>query len=257
MRTLRRVAIWVTLPILLIVAWWVLTLGDTNFFVPTPAALLDKFIDVWMGQRLLTDVLPSLGRLAIGLLVSTIIGIALGVLIGSVRWVRWLLEPLLEFMRAIPSTIMIPVLLLLVGINDTMKVIVIVLGCLWPILLNTIEGVRSLDEVLKHTADIYRFRGLPRLMFVTLPGASPLIIAGIRQSLAVGLILLVVSEMFAATNGIGYLIMNFQNRVAIPEMWSGIVLLGILGVLLSAGFQLIQNRVLRWYDGLKEASNDS
>ena len=74
---------------------------------------------------------------------------------------------------------------------------------------------------------------------------------------AVGLILLVVSEMFAATDGIGYLIMNFQNRVAIPEMWSGIVLLGILGVMLSAGFQLIEKRILRWYYGLKEAANDS
>lgn len=257
MRTLRQIAIWVALPIILIILWWALTARGASFFVPQPAGLFSKFIDVWMGERLLTDVLPSLGRLAAGLVISTIVGIALGVLIGSVRWVRWLLEPLLEFLRAIPSTIMIPVLLLLIGINDTMKVVVIVLGCLWPILLNTIEGVRSLDEVLKHTADIYRFKGWPRLAFVTLPGASPLILAGIRQSIAVGLILLVVSEMFAATDGIGYLIMNFQNRVAIPEMWSGIALLGILGVLLSAGFQLLQNRVLRWYDGLKEASNDS
>lgn len=128
--TLRRVAEWVTLPILLIFLWWVLTINGSSFFVPTPGELVEKFITVWMGERLLTDVLPSLWRLLLGMVISTIIGIALGVLIGSVRWARWLLEPLLEFLRAIPSTIMIPVLLLLVGINDTMKVVVIVLGCL-------------------------------------------------------------------------------------------------------------------------------
>ena len=78
----------------------------------------------------------------------------------------------------------------------------------------------------------------------------------IQIGLSVGLILLVVSEMFASTDGIGYSIINFQNRVAIPEMWSGIVLLGIIGVLLSVAFQAIQKRVLGWYYGLKEASND-
>ena len=140
-----------------------------------------------------------------------------------------------------------PFLLLLIGINDTMKVTVIVLGCLWPILLNTVEGVRSLDEVLTNTARVYRLRGFDRIRYLVLPGASPLIMAGIRHS---------VSEMFASTDGIGYSIINFQNRVAIPEMWSGIVLLGIIGVLLSVAFQAIQKRVLGWYYGLKEASND-
>lgn len=254
---LVQIARWVTVPVLATLLWWALTSRGTNFFVPQPGTLFSRLWDVWLTERLTSDVLPSLGRLAVGLLASVVLGILLGAAIGSIPWLRWLLEPVLEFMRAVPSTILIPVLLLLIGINDTMKVTVIVLGCIWPILLNTIEGVRSIDEVLRHTASVYRIKGLSRLFLVTLPGASPQIIAGIRQSLAVGLILMVTSEMFAATDGIGYAIINFQNRIAIPEMWAGIVLLGIIGVALSLIFQFLEKRILAWYHGLKEASNDS
>lgn len=256
MIVLKRIGAWFGLPAILIAIWWVSTAQGVNFFVPKPDKLASTFANVWFSEKFFTDVLPSMGRLSISLLISVVIGVLLGVGIGLSRNLRWLLEPLLEFIRAVPSTILIPVLLLLIGINDTMKVTVIVLGCLWPILLNTVEGVRSLDEVLKNTARVYGLRGFDRIRYLVLPGASPLIMAGIRHSLAVGLILLVVSEMFASTDGIGYSIISFQNRVAIPEMWSGIVLLGIIGVLLSVAFQAIQKRVLGWYYGLKEASND-
>lgn len=256
MMVLKRLGIWFGLPAILIFIWWAYTAQGANFFVPKPGKLATTFVDVWFGERFVTDVIPSVTRLLISLAISLVLGVSIGMAIGLSRTLRWLLEPLLEFIRAVPSTIMIPVLLLLIGINDTMKITVIVLGCLWPILLNTVEGVRSLDEVLKNTAQVYRLRGIDRIRYLVLPGASPLIMAGIRHSLAVGLILLVVSEMFASTDGIGYLIINFQNRVAIPEMWSGIFLLGIIGVLLSVVFQAIQKRVLRWYYGLKEASND-
>ncbi|MBX7444392.1 MULTISPECIES: ABC transporter permease [unclassified Arthrobacter] len=256
MIVLKRLALWFGLPAILIAVWWAFTAQGVNFFVPKPDKLANTFVTVWFSEKFFTDVMPSMGRLLISLAVSLVLGVALGIAIGLSRTLRWLLEPLLEFIRAVPSTILIPVLLLLIGINDAMKITVIVLGCLWPILLNTIEGVRSLDEVLKNTALVYRLRGFDRIRYLVLPGASPLIMAGIRHSLAVGLILLVVSEMFASTDGIGYSIINFQNRIAIPEMWSGIFLLGIIGVLLSVVFQAIQKRVLGWYYGLKEASND-
>jgi ABC-type nitrate/sulfonate/bicarbonate transport system permease component len=256
MSTVSRVLSWIGLPVLLIAAWWLATAQGANFFVPTPGELAETFVEVWFGERFFSDVLPSVWRLLVSLMIAFVLGVALGVAIGSSRVLRWLLEPLLEFVRAIPSVILIPVLLLLIGINDAMKVTVIVLGCLWPILLNTIEGVRSLDEVLVATGRVYRLRGFDRLRLLVLPGAMPHILAGLRHSLAVGLILMVVSEMFAASEGIGYSIINFQNRIAIPEMWSGIALLGIIGVALSIGFQAIQKKSLRWYYGLKEASND-
>lgn len=256
MIALKRIAMWVGLPAILIFLWWLFTAQTASFFVPPPGEVAQDLVEVWFGELFFSDVLPSIGRLLIALVISIVVGTALGVVIGLSRPARWLLEPLLEFIRAIPSTILIPVLLLLMGINDAMKITVIVLGCLWPVLLNTIEGVRSLDEVLKNTGRVYRLHGADRIRHLVLPGASPQIMAGIRHSLAVGLILMVVSEMFASTDGIGYSIIAFQNRVAIPEMWSGIVLLGIIGVLLSVAFQFAQKRVLRWYYGLKEASND-
>lgn len=257
MTAVKKLGMWLGLPIILIALWWLATSQGANFFVPTPEKLVQKFVDVWIGERFMADVVPSVTRLLLGLVISIIIGIGLGIAIGLARPLRWLLEPMLEFIRAVPSTIMIPVLLLLIGINDAMKITVIVLGCLWPVLLNTIEGVRSLDDVLTNTAKVYGIKGRTRVAYLVLPGALPQIMAGIRHALAVGLILMVVSEMFASTDGIGHAIINFQNRVAIPEMWSGIVLLGIIGVLLSVAFQAIQKRVLRWYYGLKEASNDS
>lgn len=255
MNVLKNLAYWLGLPVILVIIWYFATLGDVSTFIPRPLPLWEKFVSVWLGGNFLSDVLPSIGRLLLALGISIVLGIVFGVLIGSFREARWFFEPLFEFLRAIPSTIMIPVLLLIIGLNDSMRITVIVLGSVWPVLLNTIAGVRSIDEVLSNSAKIYNIRGWNRLWHLVLPGASPAIMAGVRQSLAVGLILMVVSEMFASANGIGTLITNFQNRVAIPEMWSGILLLGIVGVLLSAIFALVQKGVLKWYDGLKAAAD--
>jgi len=255
-KALKSFGYFIGLPVLLIAGWWFATRDGGSFYVPTPDQLVTAFRTIWLGDGFTQDALPSIARLLVGLALSIVLGVGLGIAIGAIDWVRWLLSPLLEFLRAIPSTIMIPVLLLLIGINDAMKVTIIVLGCLWPILLNTIKGVASIDEVQSDTGRVYGLTGIDRMRYLVLPAASPQIFAGIRQSLAVGLVLMVVSEMFAATEGIGYAIINFQNRIDIPEMWSGIVLLGLLGVALSVLFQIVQSRVLGWYEGLKESAND-
>jgi ABC-type nitrate/sulfonate/bicarbonate transport system permease component len=145
--------------------------------------------------------------------------------------------------------------MLLVGINDSMKVAVIVSGCVWPVLLNTIEGVRAIDPVQNETTRSYGITGFNRVRYQILPSAAPQIFAGVRQSLSIGLILMVISEMFASSSGLGFAIVQFQRSFAIPEMWSGIVVLGLIGVAMSLIFQWIQRTVLRWYNGLKEVEN--
>lgn len=257
MTALRRTAQVLALPLVLLAAWYVLSAGSTNIYSPPLADILRQFKTVWVdGDRFTADVLPSLGRLAVGYALAVALGVGLGVLLGSSRTVRQLLEPLLEFFRAVPAPVLIPVLILLAGIGTTQKVLVIASGCIWPVLLNTVEGVRATDPTLADTCRSYGITGAARLRHLVLRSASPQIVTGMRQALSIAVILMVISEMFASDNGIGYAVLDFQRSFAIPEMWSGILLLGVLGVLLSLLFRLFEARTLAWYHGLRRAQRD-
>ncbi|WP_026819892.1 ABC transporter permease [Arthrobacter castelli] len=251
----KRAAFLLGLPVLLVLTWWVTTIGSTSFFVPKPGELAQTFVRVWIGDRFFEDVVPSVTNLAAGIVLAIVLGIGFGVLIGSVRWLRALTEPTLEFFRALPPPVLVPVLMLLIGINDSMKIAVIISGAIWPVLLNTIEGVRAVDSVLSDSARTYGINGWARVRHLVLPSAGPQIAAGIRQCLSIALILMVISEMFASSAGLGFTIVQFQRSFAIPEMWSGIVVLGLIGIILSFIFQWTERRVLRWYHGLREVEN--
>ncbi|WP_219468751.1 ABC transporter permease [Nonomuraea rhizosphaerae] len=247
MRALRRAVTWFGLPVLLVLVWWLVSGG--SFYLPDPLKVVRAFWDTWVSARAFEDVLPSLGRLLLGYVAATLLGVGLGVLVGLSPRLRATLEPVLEFFRAIPPPVLVPLLMLLAGIDTPMKVLVIVSGCVWPILLNTVEGVRALDEVLADTCRMYGVRGGSRLRRFVLRGASPQIMAGLRQALSIGIILMVISEMFASSSGLGFTIVLFQRQFQIAEMWSGILLLGLIGLALSFLFRLLERRVLSWYYG--------
>ncbi|MEU1386396.1 MULTISPECIES: ABC transporter permease [unclassified Nonomuraea] len=243
MRALRLVA----LPAALVLVWW--AVGGSTFYLPGPAEVGRAFATTWFSRRLLDDVLPSLARLLAGYAVAGLLGVGLGVPIGLSRRLRATLEPVLEFFRAVPPPVLVPLIMLLAGIDTAMKVLVIVSGCLWPVLLNTVEGVRALDEVLSDTCRMYGVRGASRLRRFVLRGASPQIMTGLRQALSIGIILMVISEMFGGSSGLGFTIVLFQRQFQIAEMWSGILLLGLLGLGLSLLFGRLERWVLAWYHG--------
>jgi ABC-type nitrate/sulfonate/bicarbonate transport system permease component len=253
---LKRLGIAMALPMVLVAAWWFASAGSTDFYFPPLATIIGVFPDTWFGARLADDVLPSLGRLAAGYTAALGLGVGLGMLIGSSPALRALVEPLLEFLRAIPPPVLVPILVLVAGIGNTMKVLVIISGCLWPILLNTVEGVRAVDEVLADTCRTYRIRGRLRWWHLVLRSASPQIVTGARQALSVGIILMVISEMFAASSGLGYTVIQFKDGFQIPQMWSGVLLLGLLGVLLSLLFRLAERPVLGWYHGSRAVERE-
>jgi ABC-type nitrate/sulfonate/bicarbonate transport system permease component len=249
----KRLGLALGLPIVLIVVWFVASDGSQSFYAPPLRKILSAFADTWTPERLRADVLPSVLRLLVGYALAALLGIAIGVAIGANPRLRATVEPVLEFFRAIPPPVLVPVIMLFAGIGNGMKIIVIAAGCVWPILLNTVEGIRAVDGVLSDTARAYGITGVARLRHLLLRGASPQIAAGLRQALSIAIILMVISEMFAASNGLGFAIVQFQRSFAIPEMWSGILLLGVLGFLLSLVFRLVERRALAWYYGLREA----
>jgi ABC-type nitrate/sulfonate/bicarbonate transport system permease component len=244
----------VALPIVLIAAWWVVSADSTSFFWPPLSTIVDAFRETWTWAKVRSDVLPSLARLAIGYAIALVVGVLLGSAIGLSRTLRAFLEPTLEFFRAIPPPILVPVIAVFAGYTGwTAKIITIALGCLWPILLNTVEGVRGLDEVLVDTARSYRMRRHTRFTQVVLRGSSPQVAAGARQALSIGVIVMVISELFGANRGLGASIVQFQRSFAIPQMWSGILLLGLIGFALSVLFRIVEHRSLAWYRGLRQA----
>ncbi|MBW6434451.1 ABC transporter permease [Actinoplanes hulinensis] len=257
MNVVKRILLAVALPLILFAGWYFLSAGSESFYSPPLEKILVAFGDTWSLDRLRADVVPSLLRLFAGYLLAALIGIGAGVAIGMNRRLRATVEPVLEFFRAIPPPVLVPVIMLFAGIGDAMKVIVIVFGCIWPILLNTVEGVRAVDSVVLETARSYGVNGVARITKVILPSAGPQIAAGLRQALSIAIILMVISEMFAASNGLGFTIVQFQRSFAIPEMWSGIILLGLLGFVLSLLFRLAERRALRWYEGLRAAQRQS
>ncbi|HET7502871.1 MAG TPA: ABC transporter permease subunit [Kofleriaceae bacterium] len=249
---LRWLAVALSLPAALLALWWIASAHSKSFYLPPLRTIIAAIGPTW-APRLTSDVVPSVARLLAGYAGAVILGVGLGVPLGARPRLRALLEPALELFRAIPPPAIVPVFLLLFGIGTPMKLLVIASGAVWPVLLNTIEGVRAIDEVLDDTCRCYGITGALRLRVLVLGAASPQIVTGMRQALSIAIILMVIGEMFASSSGLGFAIVDFQRGFSIPQMWSGILLLGALGFGLSLGFRAFEARVLRWYHGQRRA----
>ncbi len=248
-RRVLELVLEVTVPIILLAIIWAWTSSTGTFYYPPLPDVLDRFADNWLFERVGSDVWPSLRRMALGYAIAVALGVGVGTALGGSRVLRRGTAPVVEFLRSIPPPALIPFGIVVIGVGDSMKVFIIAFVCVWPVLLNTIDGINGIDPTLRETARVYGVSGTDRLLRMTLPAASPQIFAGMRTSLSLALILMVISEMVASTNGIGYFVLEQQRTFAIPEMWSGILLLGILGYVLNLIFILVERRVLAWHRG--------
>jgi ABC-type nitrate/sulfonate/bicarbonate transport system permease component len=242
----------VVIPIIAIVTWWVLSANSTSLYFPPLSRIMRSFKSIWLFSHFGSDVVPSLQNLAAGLAIATAGGIVFGLALGLLPIFADALAPVMEFLRAVPGIALLPAALLLLGIGPQMKISLIAYGTVWPILLNTIEGVRGVDPVVAEVASGFRVRWRDRLLRIILPAASPQIVAGMRTALSIGITVIIFSEMIGSTNGIGFEILSAERSFAVPGMWAGIVLLGILGYLLNLAFRGLESYVLRWHRGMRQ-----
>lgn len=235
------------LAVLLLALWWIISSGSASFYFPPLQDILSVlWRDLFWGP-LGPYLLVSLGNLAVGLAIAIVLGVAFGLVVGRAEKFRTIVSPTLNFLRAVPPASIVPIIIIALGVGSAPKIFVIALGCFWPILLNTIDGVRGTLPALIETARAYRIPASLAIFRVALPAALPQIMAGIRVALAVGLVLMVISEFFGADAGVGFYITDASTRFAIRETWAGTLLVGIMGYVLSFGFLLIERRLLRWY----------
>jgi ABC-type nitrate/sulfonate/bicarbonate transport system permease component len=233
---------------------WAWTSQSETFYYPPLSDVFERFADNWLFERVGSDVWPSLRRMMIGYWLAVFVAVVVGIVLGGSRTLRRATSPIVEFLRSIPPPALLPFAIVVIGVGDDMKIFIIAFVCLWPVLLNTIDGINGIDPTLRDIARVYGVSGRDRLLRMTLPAASPQIFAGMRLGLSLAIILMVISEMVASTNGIGFFVLQSQRSFAIPEMWSGILLLGILGYVLNLAFVIIERRVLAWHRGAKASA---
>jgi sulfonate transport system permease protein len=232
----------------LLLLWQVLASAQviSPLFFPSPVRTMEALWAQMAGGQLWSPLTSTLSRMAWGWFVASLLGVILGALISSSDLVRRMTHPLLEFMRPLPASAIIPVAILAFGLSSTMSTAVIAFGSIWPVLLASVQGFSAVDERLREVASVMRLSTLERFVKVNLPSAMPGILAGARVGLSVALILAVVTEMQASLTGIGQNILMAQRSFKTPDLYAGVVVLGAIGFVTSAAIQAVENRVLRW-----------
>lgn len=218
--------------------------------LPPASAILRTFFQVIASGEVLEHLGVSLWRAGLGYTLAALFAVALGVAMGYWRRIYDACEITIEYLRALPPPAIIPLAMVFLGIGDALKVFIIFFSCAFPILVNTIDGVRGVDPVLIRTARTFGLNPWQTAWKVILPAAAPFIMTGLRIAIAIALILTVISEMIGATSGIGYFILEAQRTLHVTRMYAGILVLALTGYAINRVFLLIDERVMAWHKGL-------
>ncbi|MGJ3507799.1 ABC transporter permease [Enemella sp. A6] len=239
------------IPAIIVAIWWVLSAQETiGLFVASPVDAVVTFYETFVvGDAVVAHLLPSLQRALIGLFLAIVLGITIGVLLGTSAVLRGLFQPLVHLGRSLPSPALLGVFFFLFGTGDTPKIFLIAFSVIWPILLNTIDGVAAVGTTRAQAARVFRIPAHRVLTHIILPGAAPKIFAGIRTSMSFSLILMIISELQKSENGLGYLLIQSQRNFNYSTFFAVLIMLVIIGVVFNLIFLAVERRVLAWHRG--------
>jgi ABC-type nitrate/sulfonate/bicarbonate transport system permease component len=233
----------------LLAVWEVGARRDGSFYSQPVSEVVPRAWDVWPSAAFLQAAGASLERLAAGYTLGAASAIALGLVLGASPALRRMLGPTTEFLRALPVIAVVPLAVVLLGVGDAMRIGVIAFGVFFPVLVSTIAGVRAVSPEIRDTAALLQVGRLERSIEVDLPAALPSIFAGLRTSLSIGLVLIVISELSGEGGGLGVYMLEQKDLFRVPEMYAAILFLGLLGYVLNRLFLALERRALAWHHG--------
>lgn len=235
-------------PTSLLALWQLASLYDllSPAYFPEPMQTFNALYESFATGTLFEPFMATTSRMFQGWFIASLLGVILGALISSSTVAREYLLPTIEFLRPFPASAIIPAVILALGLSNAMAVTVIAFGAIWPVLLNTIYGFSAVEPRLKEVAAALDFSQSRYIRKMVLPSALPDIFTGLRVSLTISLILAVVVEMQGAQEGLGQNILLAQRLYRSPELYAGIVVLGLLGFVISWGLDGVERRLLRW-----------
>jgi ABC-type nitrate/sulfonate/bicarbonate transport system permease component len=255
---IRKVAaavlrLWIV-PVVL-VAWELTTRALEHPFFPPPTSILAHMgglwfsgppTQLWLNDTALSNFPHSVRNLLTGWVVSGVAGVVIGLALGRSPLFFRFFDPIIQFGRALPPPALLPLFVALFSTGTRMQVTAITFGIIWPVLFNAADGARNVDPLHLETARVFRLSRTQRLFRVILPSAMPKIFAGLRLSLSLALILMVIAETFS-TVGIGYQLRLAERNYEPPGVWAAIIVLSVLGFVLNQMFLMVERRTLVWH----------
>lgn len=235
-------------PILFLLVWeFTVRIGILDYrFFPPPTVVIITLIEMIMSGELFDHLFISLQRILLGFLLGAVPGVILGLLIGWNRWFRAFLDPLISAFYPIPKISLLPLILIIFGIGEMSKVIIVAIAGMFQVLLTTAHGVRNIDPVLIQAGKNYGAKGFTLFSKVILPASLSSIFSGLRLSLGICLLIIVAAEFVAANHGIGYMIWISWSTLSVKKMYVGLVVIAALGILFTRGLESLGKRLMPW-----------
>jgi ABC-type nitrate/sulfonate/bicarbonate transport system, permease component len=250
---LKDIVIGAAIPAVLLILWQIAASAGyiSPVFMPSPASILSAFWTLAASDNLVHHLLVSMGRAGLGFLIGGAAGLLLGLLTGLFRKAQYLLDPSFQVLRLIPHLAIAPLIILWFGFGETSKIAIIVTGSFFPLYINTFLGIRNVDNKLFEVSRILGFSPLKRLTGLILPASLPDILIGVRISLAVSWIGLVVAELIGSRAGIGFLINEAKQNSDTSVIFVGIIIFAVIGKLIDSLMKALEVRWLNWRDSYK------
>jgi NitT/TauT family transport system permease protein len=235
-------------PVIALLIWEVCSRSgvmDTRFF-PPPSAIFYHLFFVSPEEGIIEDIIASLNRLLWGYLAGCSLGIILGIGMGLYAPIRTALYPLIAVTYPIPKIAILPLVMLIFGIGDLAKMVVVAIGSFFLVLINTLHGVDSIERIYHDVAAVYKIKRHNFILKVILPGSLPAIFAGLKLAIGYSLVMVVAAEFSGADKGIGFLIWQSWETFSIKSMYAGIFVIGFMGFVFSYALHVLERRLIPW-----------